>query len=187
MQLDDIDRKLGACIRNERENRGWSLTDLSLRAAVSRAMINKIERGESSPTAKLLGKLSGAFGLSMSMLLARAETTTDLLLRHGDQTLWIDPETGYLRRQVSPHTDMPVDLVEITLPAGKEVPMPASAYSAIRQLIWVRDGQLTFVEGPVQHHLDPGDCLRLGQPSDCIFRNDTQQSCTYAVIVLRDV
>lgn len=35
-------------------------------AGASRAMIHKIERGESSPTASMLGRLSGAFGISMS-------------------------------------------------------------------------------------------------------------------------
>ena len=65
-QLDEIDKRIGARIRIERESRGWSLTELAERSAVSRAMIHKIERGESSPTATLLGKLSGAFSLSMS-------------------------------------------------------------------------------------------------------------------------
>ena len=60
MIQNDIDATLGARIRLERESRGWSLTELARRAAVSRAMIHKIERGESSPTANLLSKLSGA-------------------------------------------------------------------------------------------------------------------------------
>ena len=38
-------------------------------SGVSRAMISKIERGESSPTAALLGKLSAALELSVSELL----------------------------------------------------------------------------------------------------------------------
>ena len=173
-------------IRAERESRGWSLTELAARAAVSRAMIHKVERGDSSPTANLLGKLSGAFGLSMSTLLARAEAAGGQLLRRADQPLWTDPETGYLRRQVSPRSDMPVDLVEVTLPPAREVPMPAPAYAFIRQLIWVLDGELTFVEGAITHQLRQGDCLHLGPPADCVFRNVGDRPCRYAVIVLRD-
>lgn len=186
MQHDDIDSRLGARIRAERESRGWSLSDLAGRASVSRAMIHKIERGDSSPTANLLGKLSGAFGISMSTLLARAEAEAGQLLRKSDQSIWIDPDTGYVRRQVSPRSDMPLDLVEVCLPSGKDVPMPASAYASIRQLIWVLDGDLTFIEGTVRHDLHQGDCLHLGQPADCIFRNESDRNCTYAVIVLRD-
>jgi transcriptional regulator with XRE-family HTH domain len=186
MEQDDLDTRIGSRIRTEREGRGWSLTELAERAGVSRAMIHKIERGDSSPTANLLGKLSGAFGLSMSTLLARAEAVGGALLRRDEQPVWTDPETGYLRRQVSPRSDMPLDLVEITLPAGKEVPIPASAYAFIRQLIWVLEGELVFVEGTTRHELRPGDCLHLGPPTDCIFRNESALPCLYSVTVLRD-
>lgn len=182
---NDIDARIGARIRTERESRGWSLTELAERASVSRAMIHKVERGDSSPTASLLGKLSGALGLSMSGLIARAEIGQGRLLRKQDQPLWTDPETGYVRRQVSPRSDMPLDLVHVTLPAGKAVPMPASAYAFGRHLIWVLDGELTFIEGPVRHEMRDGDCLELGPPMDCIFKNESKRDCIYAVAVLR--
>ena len=89
---DSINQRIGARIRIERESRGWSLTELAERAGVSRAMIHKIERGESSPTATLLGRLSGAFGISMSMLMARAEMQEGKLLRFADQPVWHDPQ-----------------------------------------------------------------------------------------------
>ena len=180
----DIDSRIGARVRMEREARGWSLTDLAERASVSRAMIHKIERGVSSPTANLLGKLSGAFSLSISTLMARAENYRGRLLRDADQPVWSDPKTGYVRRQVSPRSDMPVDLVQVTLPAGANVSMPASAYAFLRQLIWVLDGSLVFVEGEVRHDMRQGDCLVLGPPSDCIFQNESNVPCTYAVMVL---
>jgi len=180
----DLDSRIGARIRVERESRGWSLTDLAERAGVSRAMIHKIERGDSSPTANLLGKLSGAFGLSMSTLMARAEIGQGRLMRHQDQPVWTDPDTGYVRRHISPRSDLPVDLVQVTLPAGKEVPMPASAYAFLRQLIWVIEGELVFVEGEARHEMQAGDCLELGPPADCIFRNAGDVPCTYAVVVL---
>ena len=54
----------------------------------------RIERGEASPTAALLGRLSGAFGLTVSTLLARSELRGGRLLRAGEQPLWRDPATG---------------------------------------------------------------------------------------------
>ncbi len=185
-QLDDIDRRIGARIRIERESRGWSLTELAERSTVSRAMIHKIERGESSPTATLLGRLSGAFSLSMSTLMARAEMQQGRFLRKEEQPVWIDPQTGYERRHVSPKSDLPLDLVRIELPAGAEVPMPASAYAFMRQLIWMLEGRLTFLEGDTKHLMSAGDCLELGPPKDCIFRNESEEPCTYAVLVLRN-
>lgn len=181
---NDIDSRIGARIRTERESRGWSLTDLAEKASVSRAMIYKIERGDSSPTANLLGKLTGAFGLSMSTLMARAEIRQGRLLRKADQPLWTDPETGYVRRHVSPRSDIPLDLVHVTLPAGKAVPMPASAYAFLRQLIWVLEGELVFIEGKARHEMKQGDCLELGPPMDCVFKNEGKRNCVYAVAAL---
>jgi transcriptional regulator with XRE-family HTH domain len=183
--LDGIDRRIGARIRIERESRGWSLSDLAARATVSRAMVFKVERGESSPTASLLGKLSGAFGLSMSTLMARAEMQEGRLLRHGDQPLWTDPETGYIRRHVSPASDLPMDVVHVDLPPKARVALPASAYAFQRQLIWILNGALSFTEGATVHRLETGDCLELGAPQDCVFANETDEPCRYAVIVLR--
>ena len=181
---DNLNQRIGARIRIERESRGWSLSDLTERAGVSRGMIHKIERGESSPTAALLARLSGAFGISMSTLIARAEMQEGKLLRFADQPVWHDPQTDYLRRHVSPRSDMPIDLVQIELPAGSDIPMPASAYALARQLIWLTQGELVFVEGDTRHEMKTGDCLELGPPNDCRFINETKEACTYLVVRL---
>jgi transcriptional regulator with XRE-family HTH domain len=186
--VDDLDARLGARLKIERERRGWSLTDLAARSGVSRAMINKVERGEASPTAALLGRLSGAFGLTLSALLARTEMSgAGRLVRADDQLRWTDPATGYVRRQVAPApgSDLPLDLVQVELPAGAAVSFPAAAYAFVRQLVWVLGGTLTFIEGDATHTLTAGDCLELGPPSDCTFRNDRRSPCRYAVVILR--
>lgn len=181
---NDIDKRLGARIRMERESRGWSLSDLAGKASVSRAMIYKVERAESSPTANLLGKLSGAFGLSMSTLLARAEIKQGRLLRKDEQHVWTDPQTGYVRRHISPQSELPFDIIQVTLPAGQEVLMPASAYAFLRQIVWVLSGALVFLEGSMRHEMEAGDCLELGPPADCVFKNETAIECSYAVALL---
>jgi len=181
---DTINQRISARIRIERESRSWSLSDLAERAGVSRAMIHKIERGESSPTATLLGRLSGAFGISMSTLIARAEMQEGKLLRVENQPVWHDPQTGYLRRHVSPRSDLPIDLVQIELPAGSDVPMPASSYALARQLIWLQQGELVFIEGDTRHDMRAGDCLELGPPNDCRFINESTMPCVYLVVRL---
>jgi len=186
--IDNLDARLGARIRLEREARDWSLTDLAQRSGVSRAMINKVERGASSPTAALLGRLSGAFGLTLSTLLARSETVQGgRLVRAADRPRWEDPQTGYVRRQVapSPASDLPLDLVDVDLPAGASITFPASAYAFVRQIIWVLEGRLSFTEGDVVHDLGTDDSLELGPPSPCTFGNATDRRCRYAVLVLR--
>ncbi|MEW5288823.1 MULTISPECIES: XRE family transcriptional regulator [Erwinia] len=181
---DDINQRIGQKVKTERESRGWSLTDLAGYSGVSRAMIHKIERGESSPTATLLARLAGSFDMSMSQLIALSEARSGTLIRHQQQAVWQDPETGYIRRHVSPGK-IPLDLVSVALPAGVTVPMPAISYLGRRQLIWVLDGTLTFQEGNTVLEMNKGDCLELGDPTDCIFQNATAQPCHYAVVVLK--
>ena len=183
--VNDPTALLAARIAIERQARAWSLADLAARSGVSKAMISKIERGEASPTATLLGRLSGAFGLTLSTLLARAEDAGGRLMRAADQPQWQDPASGYVRRQVSPRSDVPVELVRVELPAGAEVSFPASSYTFIRQMMWVLKGRLTFIEGDTIHEMEPGDCLLLGPPVDCTFKTRGRESCIYLVVLMR--
>src|SRR5271163_3746921 len=100
---NDPTQSLATRIKGERDARGWTLAELAERSGVSRAMIAKVEAGKSSPTAMLLGTLSGAFGITISTLLARAEDANrSRVLRHDQRLVWRDPQSGYVRRQVFP-------------------------------------------------------------------------------------
>jgi transcriptional regulator with XRE-family HTH domain len=181
----DVGPALATRIRLERTSRDWSMDELSRRAGVSRAMISKIEREECSPTATVLGRLSGAFGISMSGLLANAEAERQRLSRLVEQQVWIDPETGYVRRSVSPLAGAPLQLVEVELPAGTMLTFPANAYTFLHQQIWILSGRLLFSEGKVTHDLRKGDCLQLGYPENCTFENPSASSnCRYLVAVI---
>ncbi|MFF8974740.1 helix-turn-helix domain-containing protein [Streptomyces sp. NPDC014995] len=185
--VDPLVGRIAARVRAERERRGWTLTQLAEASGVSRAMINRIERGESNPTAVVLGKLSAAFRLSVSSLLALAEGESHAaavaggVRRHEDTAEWRDPATGYRRRQITgPH--FPVETAEIRLPAGANVAYPAASFAFARQVVWVLEGHLTFHEGSVVHALGPGDTVELGEPAPCAFANDTDTECRYVVI-----
>ena len=113
--MDETVRSLADRLHRERELRGWPLSELARRAAVSRSMISKVERGEASPTATLLGRLAGAFGTTMSSLLA-GPAGPQRLIRRNQQSLWKDPASGYLRRTVCPPGAGPVSYTHLTLP-----------------------------------------------------------------------
>lgn len=183
--MDIIADAIAGRIRIERENRSWSLSELADRSGVSKAMISKIERCEASPTATVLGRLSGAFGLPLSVLLALAERAEERLARAADQPVWTDPETGYTRRAVSPANGSGLELIEVTLPAGVRVPYPASAFAFQRQQILQLSGRLDFTEGEVVHALRPGDCLELGAPQPCVFFNPGPEPARYLVALAR--
>ena len=183
--VEDASTRLAHRIRLERDARGWSLADLAERSGVSKAAISKIEREEMSPTAVVMVRLASAFDLTLAGLLLRAEGEGRLLSRAAEQAVWTDPATGYRRRQVFSRPDHPVELVEIELPSGQSVAFPAASYAHIRQLMWVRSGELTVLEGGERHRLRDGDCLGLGPPSDVTLSNEADVPCRYLVALAR--
>src|ERR1700745_160236 len=167
--IDDLSTRLAHRLRLERDSRGWSLADLADRSGVSKATISKIERAEVSPTAVVLVRLASAFDLTLAGLMLRAETQGGRISRASDQHVWRDPETGYVRKQVFSRPDHPAELVRVELPARQRVPLPASSYAHIRQLVWVQSGSLVITEGGERHALGAGDCLGFGAPARTTF------------------
>ncbi len=117
---NEIERRIAERLKLRRAALGLTLDQLAESAGVSRAMISKIERMESSPTASLLGKLTAALGLTMPALFAE-ERHAGPLMRRDEQPVWRDPETGYVRRDLTPFGGLPLSLVEIELPPGASI------------------------------------------------------------------
>jgi transcriptional regulator with XRE-family HTH domain len=148
-------------------------------------MLSKIERGEASPTAALLGRLSAALGLTLSQLFARMEDAIQLA-RAEKQPLWRDPETGFVRRSLTPSGGSRMELVWGELPPGAKIPYPRASYAFIvdQQLV-VIDGTLTIREGSRIFELGAGDCLRFDLPQDVMFDNTGSTACHYIISLLR--
>jgi transcriptional regulator with XRE-family HTH domain len=187
MDPADSEGILANRLRLERESRSWTLADLAARSGVSRAMLSKIERREASPTAALLGRLSAAFGLTLSQIFAQTEGRSGGQVARADQQpVWRDPETGFLRRSLSPPGPVPLELVWGELPPGAEIAYPAAslAFIADQQLVVIA-GELTITLGDTVYALGAGDCLRYGPPRDVTFRNVSAARCRYVIAVLR--
>jgi len=182
---DPLAASLALVLRRARSQRRWSVQDLADRAGVSRSMISKVEREEAQPTAVLLGRLSGALGMTLTELLGRAEQDGRRLVRRADQPIWVDPGSGYRRRAVSPAVGGATQLVEVELPPGARVPYPRDSYRFVEHQIWVLEGTLHFEEGDLEHVVHEGDCLELGSPADCVYANRGGRPCRYLVVVTR--
>ncbi|MDT9698436.1 XRE family transcriptional regulator [Streptomyces sp. P17] len=185
--IDPLVERIATRIRSERERRRWTLAQLADASGVSRAMINRIERGESNPTAVVLGKLSAAFQLSVASLLAVTEDAPKEepgVRRRADDVEWTDPDTGYRRRQIA-GPRFPAEIAEIHLPPGARVPYPAAAFAFLHQLVWVLEGRLTFHDGDTVHELGTGDIIELGDPAPRVFANTGTDACRYAVVLSR--
>jgi transcriptional regulator with XRE-family HTH domain len=85
-------------------------------------MISLIERGETSATAVVLEKLASTFNIILAALFEPPAASAAALVRKADQAVWRDPDSGYVRRNVSPSgTLTPIQIVEVAFPAGAHV------------------------------------------------------------------
>jgi transcriptional regulator with XRE-family HTH domain len=187
----DIHERLAARLRALRANQGLTLDALAERAGVSRSMISLVERGESSPTAAVLDRLAAGLGVTLASLFADGERAdAPPVSRHAEQVAWRDPETGYVRRNLSPPGfPSPIELVEVELPAGARVVYDSAGTPravAISQQVWILEGRLELSVGGATHLLDAGDCLAMRVEGHIVFRNPGDRATRYLVALAAD-
>jgi transcriptional regulator with XRE-family HTH domain len=183
---DAMDARLAARLAGLRMERGWSLDQLAARSGISRATLSRLEHGETSPTAALLGRLCTAYGRTMSRLIAEVEAEPALLVREAAQPVWTDPETGFRRRSVSPPAaGFDAELVEARLPAGAAIAYEAPGMAGLEQHIWVLGGGLELTLEGTTHRLAAGDCLRFRLFGATRFVAPGPDEARYALVVCR--
>lgn len=185
----DVNARLAARLRGLRAGRGLTLDGLAERAGVSRSMISLVERGESSPTAAVLDRLAAGLGVTLASLFAdEARADASPVARRADQSTWRDPESGYVRRNLSPpRHPSPIELVEVALPASARVSYGAGTrVVGVSQQIWVMEGRLELTIGDVTHALDAGDCIAMRLDAPIVFRNATAHATRYVVALAAD-
>jgi transcriptional regulator with XRE-family HTH domain len=182
----NLDARLAARLASLRAERGWSLDILAERSGISRTTLSRLERGETSPTASLLGRLCTAYGRTMSRLIAETESEAPQHIRAAAQTTWVDSETGFRRRGISPPASgLDAELVEAVLPAGAVISYAEPPVLGLEQHIWMLGGTLELtIDGKV-HDLEPGDCLRFRLFGPSRFAASGPDDAHYALVVCR--
>ena len=172
----DINARIASRVRALRTALGMTLDALAAKCDVSRSMISLVERGESSPTAVVLEKIATGLRVPLATLFEDSSAPASPVSRRGDRTPWCDPQSGYVRRNISP--------ANFPSPAGARVAYETGARDvSIHQQIWVQEGTVEVTLGRVTHRLAEDDCLamRLNEPT--AFRNRTRKPARYLVII----
>jgi len=189
----DINERLARRLTQLREELGLSIGQLADRSGVSRAMISKIERAQSSPTATVLNKLSIGLGTLLPNLFG-PESYAEPRLQQRDpvasrktQPEWRDPDSGYLRRTLTPATaTQPMQLSEIHFPPGARVTFEnAFGDAKVVQQVWMLDGSLELRLGKELAALKSGDCMAMTLDRPVTFHNPGKRAARYLVAILR--
>jgi len=181
----DVNSRIARRVRALRTDRGMTLDGLAAKCDVSRSMISLVERGESSPTAVVLEKIATGLGVPLATLFDDPGAPASPVSRREDRTPWRDPQSGYVRRNISPaNFPSPIRIVEVVLPAGANVAYETGVRDVtIHQQIWVQEGTIELTHGRVRHRLSKDDCLALQLNESVAFRNRTRKSARYIVII----
>ena len=178
-----IDTLIATRLLALRQAQGLSLASLATRSGVSKAMISKVERGDSSPSASILGRLAAALGVPLAQLLTEDTAPPQRLRQRAMQDVWHEPQGAYLRRQVAgrdPHNG--VELVEVELAAAARVSYPRWSGAPYRQRLWLLSGRLGVEYGDQRYALDAGDCLDFGVDLPTTFEALAGHACRYLLV-----
>jgi transcriptional regulator with XRE-family HTH domain len=185
----DLNQRIAERVRELRAGQGLSLDALAGKSGVSRSMISLVERGESSATAVVLEKLATALGVMLASLFdppaGAPQTPIGPVARRDAQPEWRDPDSGYVRRNVSPPgVPQPMQIVEVRFPARARVAFETGARDQrVHQQVWVLDGAIDVTLGAERHRLRKGDCLAMQLDRPTMFHNPTQKPARYAVVI----
>lgn len=182
MDIDELIARRLAALRKERE---LTLAQLAERCAVSKAMISRIERNQSSPTASVLGRLAGGLGVALSELLGDAQAPAEPLCRRAAGSVGrpgqrLPPPPGRRSRSAQRLRDGgsgdPGERPPRLSPLGGR---------PYRQRLWLVEGALRVDYGEQSFHLQRGDRLDFGVDRAVTFAT-AGQACRYLLVILHD-
>jgi XRE family transcriptional regulator, regulator of sulfur utilization len=176
---------VGARVRALRESMGFSLRDLAERSGVSAPMLSQVERGDTSPTLTVAGRIASGLELTLSQLLRLDESEHVVVVpagtgrtraRAGHVTEELTPALPGQRADVSRHT---LDPGAVT--GGPEDP-PMHEPGA-RETVLVLAGRLTLVIEPEDRELSAGDAVTFDADLPHHFENRGKRPCEFVAVV----
>jgi len=177
---------VGPRVRALREGMGLSLRDLAERSGVSAPMLSQVERGETSPTLAVAGRIAGGLELSLSQLLRLDEGEGVTVVRHSERLLGgradghryevLTPPVPGQRAEVSHHTLAPGAIT--AGPGDPPIHEPGSRETAV-----ILTGRIRLVCDGVTYDLEEGDAVTFDADLPHHFENETEAEVKFFSVV----
>jgi transcriptional regulator with XRE-family HTH domain len=172
-------------VRALRDDAGLSLRDLAERSGVSAPMLSQVERGETSPTLAVAGRIAGGLDLTLSQLLRLDEAEHVAVVRAGrgrsrkrggHRTEELTPGLPGQRADVSRHRLEPG---AATGTAGD----PPIHEAGSRETAVVISGELTLAIDDERHRLQAGDAVTFDSDLPHHFENEGAKATDFVAVV----
>lgn len=158
-----IEVAVGRTLNRLRLERGLTVTALSAEAAVSQAMISRIENGQVSPSLATLSALADALSVPVMALLAQDDKTADVhFTRAGDglasRRITPNHQHAYLLLGKHGGPGMNFQSARIRIERDNAGTLPSYQHDGF-VFLYVLSGAATYRCGPEQFELRAGDTL----------------------------
>ena len=176
---------IGGRVRSLREAMGLSLRDLAERTEVSAPMLSQVERGETSPTLAVAGRIATGLELSLSQLLRLDESEHVVVIRAGDRRR--RRRGGHLLEELTP--PLPGQRADVSMhelkpgastggPGDPPLHEPGSRETAV-----VLAGAPALVIDDERHQLAEGDSVTFDADLAHHFENDGPGEARFVAVV----
>jgi transcriptional regulator with XRE-family HTH domain len=178
---------VGPRVRALREAMGLSLRDLADRTGVSAPMLSQVERGETSPTLSIAGRIAGGLELSLSQLLRLDEGEGVTVVRHADRRSGGATEHGHAYEIITP--PLPGQRAEVsahTLAPGAATGGPGDPpmhEPGSRETAVVTEGAVTLRIAGHDYRLDEGDSVTFDADLPHHFENPESREARFMSVV----
>jgi transcriptional regulator with XRE-family HTH domain len=164
---------------------GLSLRDLAERTGVSAPMLSQVERGETSPTLAVAGRIASGLDLTLSQLLRLDEAEHVVVVRRGDGRT--RKRSGHRVEELTPPLPgQRADVSRHSLDAGAATGGPQDPplhEAGARETALVLSGEPTLVIDAAEHALRPGDAVTFDADLPHHFENRGTDPAEFVAVV----
>lgn len=147
---------IGTLIRRTRDDHGFTLEQLAVRAGVSPGLLSQVERGIGNPSFRTLHKVSGALGLRVADLMTDVDGDRRILVRADERRIL---EVGQLSYELlTPDLRGKLEVLVTSLPPGfSNVEHPFNHEG--EECVVVLSGRVQVTVGDETFELEEGDAV----------------------------
>lgn len=182
---NDPHLQIGPRVKALREAASLSLRDLAERSGVSAPMLSQVERGETSPTLQVAGRIAAGLDLRLSQLLRLEEGSVISVVRAGDRRS--GGEGGHaFEILTSPLPGQRVELSRHVLVPGARTGGPGDEpmhEAGSREIALVERGAVVLKVDEQSEALQAGDCVTFDSDLPHHFENPGDDEAILLVVV----
>jgi transcriptional regulator with XRE-family HTH domain len=178
---------IGPRVKALREAMDLSLRDLAERSGVSAPMLSQVERGETSPTLQVAGRIAAGLDLKLSQLLRLDESGAVTIVHAAERRRGGSPEQGHaFEILTAPLPGQRAELSRHTLAAGARTGGagdPPMHEPGSREIALVEHGAVVLDIDGERHELAAGDCVTFDADLPHHFENPGPEEVALLAVV----